>query len=135
MSMVSRFTTHTRVFLEHHLVHDLFQSLDDSKASLARQVEECKVFLEKPGSIWRKEYVGFGGWGLLQGQFHSLDELCVLRMVEQKVCKDKHIKGRIVGQMTRYDLGRCTPQITLMQISDGMREKEVASPLQQSSLA
>jgi len=109
MSMISRFITYTWVFLEHHLVHDLFQGLNDSKASLARQVEERKVFFEKPGSIWRKEHVGFGSWGLFQGQLHCLDELCVLGMVEQKICKDKHIKGCIVGQIICYSLRRCTP--------------------------
>lgn len=107
--MRSQTTTYAWVLLKHHLVHDLFQSLDDSEASLAGQFEESKIFFEQPRSIWREENVGLRTRGLFQGQFHRLDELCVLGMIEEKVCQDKHIKDCICGQMTRYSFRRCTP--------------------------
>lgn len=80
------------ILFEHDLVHDLFKRLGNHEASFTSQVKEGEILGKEPGPIGSEEDVGLGGWCFLQGKLHRLDELCMLRVVEEKVGKDKYIE-------------------------------------------
>lgn len=43
------------IILEHRGVHEFLEDFLDHEAAFTGQVEECEIFLEKPGTVGREE--------------------------------------------------------------------------------
>lgn len=75
--------THSRIFFKQNFVHHFLKDLLHLKVILSSKAKESEIFFEKPRTIWCEENQGAGIWILFQSLLYALDQLGMLRVIEQ----------------------------------------------------
>jgi hypothetical protein len=71
------------IFFKQNFVHDFFKDLLHLEVILSSKIKESEILFEKPRTIWCEENQGAGIWILFQSVLYALDQLGMLRVIEQ----------------------------------------------------